>query len=82
MTILILPQLLLSFLVVWGITHAWQYGGEKNWPGFWRTELYFWLNFTRIIAIGASALVFFAVIWWAKDVYDAVLHAVFDTCSL
>lgn len=76
---MILPQVLLTFLVVWGITHAWQFHGERVNPGFANTEFHFYLHCTRLLSIAGAALSFLAVIWFAPSILRALIHA---TCSL
>lgn len=76
---MILLQALLICGIFWAVTHAWQYGGERNWPGFARTELYFWLHVMRLGSIALTALFALAVIIFARTVLHTVIHA---ACSI
>jgi hypothetical protein len=72
-------QLLLVFGLLWAVSHAWQYGGERNWAGFANTEFYFWLHVTRLSLIVLTILSAIATVLYAHT----ILHTLaFDACSI
>jgi hypothetical protein len=63
-------KVLLTAIVVWGIAHAWQFGGERMNPHFANTQLYFGLHVTRLGAMVVSVLSFLAVVWFSRDIFQ------------
>jgi hypothetical protein len=72
-------QLLLIFGILWAVSHAWQYGGERNWAGFAHTQFYFWLHVTRLGSIALFILSAIAAIVYAPTILHSIAHA---ACSI